>query len=46
MSRRYLVLAAHEGCVCTQQFSIRPMKGPGALEAEAKVSNLWLSQGC
>lgn len=33
------------GCVCTHQSSIRLIKRPGALEAEAKVSNLWLSQG-
>lgn len=43
-SRRCLVL--HMGAACTHQFSIRLIKRPGALEAEAEVSNLWLSQGC
>lgn len=47
-----LVLAASERacvsvcvCVCTRWLSIGLMKGPGALEAEAKASNLWLSRG-
>ena len=31
-------------CVYACRLSIRLMKGPGALEAEAKASNLWLSQ--